>query len=71
MALRMAYTCVYVTHKWHTTTLHTGEAQTQGHTSTHTHTGARQMRNNGGWRDTTEGYVDQRGRCSQDDQVLA
>ena len=45
-------------------------AQTQGHTCTHTHIGKQTGGDTRGWRDTTGGYVDQRGRRRRDDRVL-
>ena len=52
----------------HATTLHGGEAQTQGHTGTHTQEPA--SGDNGGWKDTTGGDADERRRRRRDDQVL-
>ena len=52
----------------HATTLHGGEAQTQGHTGTHTQKPA--SGDNGGWKDTTGGDADERRRRRRDDQVL-
>ena len=45
-----------------------GEAQTQGHTGTHTQKPA--SGDNGGWKDTTGGDADERRRRRRGDQVL-